>query len=380
MKAILLGKTDRAADSIPYAQLFPFFDNRQHLRSQLGLNFQHIEVRSLKDIEAASQKTGIDIFFVRPCWWEDPSQVKGVIKQLRHRHPSSQIIFIDPFDQTSSRFFEVLPYVDHFLKYQCLKDINQYQQPLKGGTVLTDYLVRELGYDIKDWSIQSTIPQGHESKIKTGWFITLFKPYQDALFHKPFFWQRNAYVKDIDVFCHVSYGPRNNLEWYGQHRMLGIEKLQGLASDYKLSVSGDFSGEQKVSSKQYARDIKRSRIAFSPFGWGEITGRDYEAVCNDCLLIKPVVDHIDVEPNIFIPGKTYVPVRWDFADLEEKCRYYLTHRDEAAEIIHNAREAYRAYFTQHHFVSKIASLMPPLQIEQPSGVLSSVSSTVVSPP
>ena len=29
MKAILLGRTDRATDTIPYAQLFPFFDNKK---------------------------------------------------------------------------------------------------------------------------------------------------------------------------------------------------------------------------------------------------------------------------------------------------------------------------------------------------------------
>ena len=366
MKAILLGRTDRATDTIPYAQLFPFFDNKKRLRHELNLDVQHIEARALDIFESVGRQANADVFFVRPCWREDPAQVESVMQELRHRQPSSQIVFIDPFDQTSSRFFGVLPYVDHFLKYQRLKDTSQYHQPLKGGTVLTDYLARKLGYDLKEWSVQSTVPEGYESKIKTGWFVTLHKPFQDVLFHQPRFWQRKENIKDIDVFCHVSYGPRSNLEWYGQHRILGIEKLKCLAPDYTLSVSGDFSGEQTISSRQYSRDIKRSRIAFSPFGWGEITGRDYEAVCNGCLLIKPAVDHIDTEPNIFIPGQTYVPVRWDFADLEEKCRYYLTHPDETAQIVYNAREAYRAYFTKHHFVRKIKSLVYPNTSVEPS--------------
>ncbi|MBD1848774.1 glycosyltransferase [Leptolyngbya sp. FACHB-711] len=355
MKAIVIGSTDIKTDSIPFSQLFPFFDNRQCLRRELGFEFKHVDARSLKEIEAASLQTA-DAYFVRPCWRENPSDVTLVMEKFRDRQPNALIVFIDPFDQTSSRFFGVLPYVDRFLKYQRLKDVSQYLNPLKGGTVLTDYLVNELGYDIKDWSVQSEVPAGYESRIETGWFVTLTKRFQEALFHKPMFWNQGS-KKSIDVVCHVSYGPRNNLEWYGQHRMLGVEALKRMASDYTLSVSGEFSGEQTISSRQYLHDLKRSRIAFSPFGWGEITWRDYEAACHGCLLIKPLVDHIDVEPNIFIPGKTYVPVRWDFADLEEKCRYYLANPDEAEQIAHNAREAYRAYFTENKFVHKIEGLI-----------------------
>lgn len=377
MKAILLGSIDRSVDSIPYAQLFPFFDNRRHLREMLGLDFQHVNFRSLQSIDAVSQQVGVDVFFVRPFWQEEPADLIVAMKRLRVRQPDAQIIFIDPFDQTSSRFFGVLPYVDQFLKYQALKDISLYRQPLKGGTVLTDYLVRELGYDLKDWSVTSEIPQGYESRIKPGWFISLAKDFQAPLFRRPRFWQRQPERRDIDVFCHVSYGQRDNLEWYGRHRMLAIAKLQRLASDYTLSVSGDFAGEKTVSSRQYFKDIKRSRIAFSPFGWGEITWRDYEAVCHGCLLIKPAVDHIAVEPNIFIPGQTYVPVRWDFADLEETCRYYLAHPELAAQIAQNARQAYQNYFTEKRFVQRMGEVLRSHPAVKPTPDLVSTSSKTV---
>ncbi|WP_416666199.1 glycosyltransferase [Egbenema bharatensis] len=359
MKAVVIGnaKFCKHADNIPPAQLYPFSDNRQQLQYQLGLKLQFIEASTLAEIEAAYQRAEADIFFVRPAWQEDAGDVERVMKELRIKHPNALVIFIDPFDQTSSRFFGVLPYVDRFLKYQCLKDVTQYKASLLGGTVLTDTLAREQGYDLKDWHVGSKVPEGYEHRIETGWFLTVTKKFKDSLFRPAMPWERWR-KRDIDVFCHVSYGPRNNLEWYGQHRKVAIDILNQLAPDYQLSVSGDYTGERKkVSSRQYFRDIKRSRIAVSPFGWGEITWRDYEAVCYGCLLIKPSVEHIEVEPNIFSPGETYVPVRWDYSDLEEKCRYYLQHPDEANEIVRNARQAYMNYFKQNQFVRKIEQLI-----------------------
>lgn len=358
MKAVIIGnsKFSKKTDNIPPSQLHPFLDNGQQLRHQLGLKLQFIEATTLTEIETAYRQAKADIFFVRPTWQENSDDVERVMKDLRMTHPDALVIFIDPFDQTSSRFFGVLPYVDRFLKYQRLKDVTQYKTPLIGGTVLTDTLVREQGYDLKDWHVGSKVPEGYEQRIETGWYLTLIKKFKDPLFRQPMPWERLR-KRDIDVFCHVSYGARDNFEWYGQHRKVAIDILNRLAPDYKLSVSGEFAGERKVSTQQYFRDIKRSRIAVSPFGWGEITWRDYEAVCHGCLLIKPNVDHIDVEPNIFIPGKTYVSVKWDYSDLEEKCRYYLQHPDEANEIIYNARQAYMDYFRQDLFVRKIENLI-----------------------
>jgi hypothetical protein len=358
MKAVVIGnaKLNKKADKIPPAQLYPFSANRQQLHQQLGLKLQFVEATTLADIEVAYRQSQADVFFVRPAWQEDATQVERVMKDLRMTHPKAVVIFIDPFDQTSSRFFGVLPYVDRFLKYQRLKDVTQYKQSLRGGTVLTDTLAREQGYDLKDWNVGSKVPEGYEHRIETGWYLTLTQQFKNPLFRQAMPWERLK-KRDIDVFCHVSYGTRNNMEWYGQHRKVAIDILTRLAPDYKLSVSGEFSGERTVSTQQYFRDIKRSRIAVSPFGWGEVTWRDYEAVCYGCLLIKPCVDHIEVEPNIFIPGKTYVPVKWDYSDLEEKCRYYLEHSDEANEIIQNARQTYQQYFKQNLFVQKIESLI-----------------------
>lgn len=151
-------------------------------------------------------------------------------------------------------------------------------------------------------------------------------------------------------------GSSQKKEWYYQYRQTALEALQPLASDYQIVTSGKTEGGL-VPYHQYLQEIKKSRIVFSPFGWGEMCWRDFEAICYDCLLVKPSMSHIETEPNIFVEGKTYVSVKWDFSDLEEKCRYFLEHPDEAARIVENARQVYTEYFQEKKFIQKIKSLM-----------------------
>lgn len=374
MQAVTIGnaKFRGQRDQIPAFQFYPFFDNKALLQRQLGLNLRHLQADSLSDIATVAQSVKADVFFVRPFWQDNPTDVEWLMTQLRHHHPSAYIVFIDPFDQTSSRFFNVLPYVDCFSKQQRLRDVHLYTQPLAGGSLLTDRLSRELGYELNGWNVGSDVPEEYESRIETGWFVTLTPRFKRELFRPQMPWEQAFYPRDIDVFCHVSCGARNNLEWYGQHRMAAHEVLQRLAPDYRLSISCEYSGERTVSTRRYFQEIRRSRIAFSPFGWGEITLRDYEAVCYGCLLVKPSVEHITVEPNIFIAGETYVPVQWDYCDLEEKCRFYLNHPDQANRIIANARQAYMDYFKHNRFVKQLADhlrLPPTSEASLPSSVM-----------
>ena len=52
------------------------------------------------------------------------------------------------------------------------------------------------------------------------------------------------------------------------------------------------------------------------------------------------MDHMQTWPNIFIPNKTYVPLEWDFSNLEEIFDTYLNHKLRN-EIISFSQEAYK---------------------------------------
>lgn len=80
------------------------------------------------------------------------------------------------------------------------------------------------------------------------------------------------------------------------------------------------------------------------------------------LLVKPDMEHIDTNPDILVPGETYVPVKWDMSDLKEKCLYYLEHPDERERITRNAHEAFVNYYKNREFVNKIEEMLIKLDL------------------
>lgn len=343
-------------DFVRVAQRDPFLYNRHRLQRQLDLNIQHIRVETFAEIGEACKKYASDIvFFLHGCR-EDPKEVERIIERIRTNHPNRKLIFIDPFAQASTWYFNLLPYVDLLLKRQCYQNFEDYYQPFIGGSRLTDFIAKHWNLDFEKWYVGSEIPKGYEDRVMLGWNLGTAKPFARAL-QKPLFSLCPPPKKSIDLFCRMSLGHKNKKEWYYDYRKIALQAIEPLKSKYNVVAGGGSIEAGLVSSRQYNREIKRSRLVFSPFGWGENCWRDFEAVCHDCLLIKPSMSHLKTEPNIFIEGETYVPVRWDFADLEEKCSYYLENPDEADRIVKNARRVYETYFAEAGFVNKINSLI-----------------------
>ena len=350
MKALLLGLT---TDPIAAAQHEPFVDERRLLRRQLDLTVQHVPAKNMIEMGEACLKYDSDVVFFFPSWRENAGVVTRTFQALRQEFPHRQLIFVDPFAQASSNYFSVLPYVDRFLKRQRLQNVADYQKSFVGGCEFVEFIARQWGAHLRGWFVGSAVPSGCEHRIASGWNLGTARRFRKALRQPRFFPNRPA-RKNIDLFCRLALGPERQQEWYCQYRIAAVAALEPLASDYQLAASARFVEEGLIPQSQYLRELKHSRIVFSPFGWGETCWRDFDAICNDCLLVKPSMAHLDTQPNIFIENETYVPVRWDFADLEEKCRYYLERPDQMARIVANARRVYSDYLEKGGFVNAIA--------------------------
>lgn len=342
-------------DAVRVAQREPFLYDRKGLQKQLNLKIKHVQAESFQEISEACQHENSDIVFFLPGKREDPNVAERAIEKVRDRHPDRKLIFLDPFAQANTWYFNLLPYLDALVKRQTYRDLEDYDRSFVGGSKFTDFISQHWQIDFEGWSVNSEIPSGYRDRIVTGWNLGTAKRFLREL--RPSFLPFLEPQKTIDIFCRLSLGNENQKEWYYNYRKISLESLDSLQSDYRVAVSGGSIENGLVSERQYYQEIKRSRIVFSPFGWGESCWRDFEAVCYNCLLVKPSMSHLKTEPNIFIEGKTYVPVRWDFSDLDEKCRYYLDRPEEADLIIQNARNAYEAYFKNNDFVRKIESLI-----------------------
>jgi spore maturation protein CgeB len=113
---------------------------------------------------------------------------------------------------------------------------------------------------------------------------------------------------------------------------------------------------ERVGPEEYYREISGSKICVSPFGYGEICWRDFEAILCGSLIIKPNMDHIETTPDIFKAHQTYVPVRWDYSDLEEKCSYYLAHDAERERIAKAAFDVLDSFYRGHGIIKILAKI------------------------
>jgi hypothetical protein len=69
------------------------------------------------------------------------------------------------------------------------------------------------------------------------------------------------------------------------------------------------------------------------------------------------MSHIRTEPDIFVAGETYIPVKWDFSDLAEVCARYLA--DDAARIAitQRAYQKLSEYYENFGFAERLRSIL-----------------------
>ena len=125
-------------------------------------------------------------------------------------------------------------------------------------------------------------------------------------------------------FTHKNYPPT-----IGAQRLIFNESLQA----YPQIKTGF------TSFKNYYHELNHSTAVISPFGWGEVCFRDFEAVLAGSLLIKPSMGHLRTWPDIYSPECSYL-ISWDGSDLDEVLQ--LTFENHINwDIVQNARIVYR---------------------------------------
>jgi len=111
------------------------------------------------------------------------------------------------------------------------------------------------------------------------------------------------------------------------HRNLFYDELKSIK---KLNVICEC---RRIYSKNKYRELSRNaKIVVSPWGHGELCYRDFEAMLDGCILIKPNTDFIRVLDNILQAGKTYIPCSYDATDLEEIIHFVLKNPESFDEM------------------------------------------------
>jgi Glycosyl transferases group 1 len=343
-------------------QAIPFQMYRDDLARRLGVIVDQVTCLGLDEIEEAIESRPADAVLIHLSWRVTLEESVDFLQRLNDRPRRPRIILMDYLAPAGSPFLSLIPYVDCYVKRQHLADVDLYAKDYEGGQVFTDFLAKELGYDLDGWNFGTKPDPAHLGKLVTGWNLGVTPRYHRQLRLTRRFrslWR----MRPFDV--HRRFSPASDgkkFEWYERYRQEAAQKLDGLADRYRLTGSG------RIHHRLYLGELLASKLVVSPFGWGEVCFRDYEAVATGSLLVKPSMDHLVTLPNIYKPYETYVPVKWDLSDLAETCDHYLRHPSESLQIIRNAQEALLDYYENDGFVNGMRHILDVATRSQTSAV------------
>ncbi len=231
----------------------------------------------------------------------------------------STIVGADLQDSTGTIRWEFLPHVDMYLKNQILSNITLYSKSLYGNRLYTDYYHRNYGILDEDGGKISNVTNEMYSmltkKLRLGWNSSLANYYFLGDFFKalyrrigmPIFLNQRIKKVDFEKERPIPVSARMNYNYYRSTIAFQRKHMYELLKDsYDLG---------RVSRRHYLEEMNNSVAVLSPFGWGEINYRDYEAFLAGTVLVKPDMSHMTTWPDLYKEHETYIPFAWDFSDF-----------------------------------------------------------------
>ncbi|HKL86618.1 MAG TPA: glycosyltransferase [Treponemataceae bacterium] len=274
----------------------------------------------------------------------------GLMKALREKY--DRIAFFHDDAGGGIPRLEVLPFVDLFYSKALFKDTSLYSRDLYGKELYSDYYHTKYGITDEDNKKRAVISDPYElAKLRLSWNIGIgdyprypfrqragvalsrvLSPRMARLFYlRDTFEPEQAIASNTGQFAvHARLGIISRPSITYQRKLI-LEKI----ADNPLFLTGS------VPQKQFNREAAHSKIVLSPFGWGELCLRDFEAVRCGALLLKPDMSHIETWPNVFIPEETYVPFNWDATDLISTVESLLADESKIKKIVRTAAFKYR---------------------------------------
>lgn len=320
---------------VAFSQIYPFFFYEKQIEEQFGISIRALPV----DQYASDLVSKADVIGVQTDFSADSEYIEKLFAEIRRRNTEAKMVYLDwcaPLDLRLAG--KVNPYVDLYIKRQVFRDHRRYLSSTLGDTNLVDYYSRL--FNLVDREQHFAIPSEFFSKVLLGPGL-LTGPYLLNAFA-----DRRNFSKEKTIGVHARFSC-SGTPWYSAMRNSALEACRTLRS-------GDVVYGNGVPRKEFLNELAQSKMCFSPFGYGEVCWRDYEAALYGSLLLKPDMDHLKTSPDIFVKNETYVPIAWDYSDLREKVEFYANDERERKRIVENARHALDTYVNQDGFIRQMA--------------------------
>lgn len=322
-------------------QFAPIWRHRSRLRRDLGLAIDWLPPGAVLDRPSAwlarYDLIGLKLSFRRPA--DEATLIAG---RLAGKGPP--LVCFDGDDDCAILWPALLDICDLYVKKHVFADPADYARPFIGKSNLTDHVARETGRSFADDIIPRSggIDPARLDRLHLGWNIAL-----DDRISALEPWPAEA-PRSIDIAGRVHVAPES---WIYPLRAPAIAALEALDGRWTVAVP-----HERVPRAVYDRELRSAKICVSPFGYGEICWRDFEAIMAGCLLVKPDMAHIRTAPDLFVAGETYVPAAWDYADLETVCAPFLADESARLAIVRRAQSRLLEALAPQWFVARMAEL------------------------
>lgn len=331
-------RIDRKANTLVFyiehelarTQIYPLLHWRGELRRRHGQRLQYLPTDQILTpaFAQSAPNRAVERIFVQTPLNADADTTRTMLTRLTDRFPAARICYMDWMAPIDTRHAELVdPYIDSYLTKQHFRELAQSTGPFVGDTNLSDYYYRRMGVD--PGSATYTLPAGFERKLLLGSNFG-FSPQMLDMFLGP---APGIEGRDIDFHARIAV---NGVDWYARMRQEAQTAAQSLTG-----ITSVMKG--RVRRPEFFAEMRRSKLCFSPFGYGEVCWRDFEAWATGAVLIKPDVGHLKTFPDIFIPDETYVSVDWSLEDLEDKVRAVLAQPERRAEMVARSHQRMREH-------------------------------------
>ncbi|MDG1819166.1 MAG: glycosyltransferase [Porticoccaceae bacterium] len=329
-------------NAIAGSQLYPFYSYRKKIRRQYGLTLKALPLNSLEKVGADGGATNVQVVAVQAHFKAEDKDLGNIFSLIKSNFPKAKVVFFDWYAPSDLRLFSKIdPYIDKYVKKTLFVDSHEYRKSHFGDTNLMDYYGKL--YNCQHENKKYVIPKSIDKKLIEGvGFLTA--PYLYSLFSN-----KGVPVGSRPIDLNARFTVKGS-DWYSQMRAEALKRTFQLSSIYSVSNG-------PLPKIDYLIELGRSKMTFSPFGYGEICWRDYEAVALGSLLLKPDMGNLKTYPDIFIPYETYVPVAWDFSDFAEKFTYYIANPDERLRITKNAYQVGHQFFKDEEFFEHLKQII-----------------------
>jgi hypothetical protein len=330
-------------------QFAPFVRFAGPLRRDMGLVTRFMPLEEARRARA-SFFTRFDVVGLKVSFRADQSATLALARRIRAAidGTASRLFYFDGDDDLNVQRADLLALSDCYVKKHVYRDRQDYAVARIGKSNLTDHVARVHGWSFVDNEISSTpaLDPALVERIVVGWNIGLDDKIADLAARLP---TASTAPRPVDVCSRAVTTPDN---WIYPLRHPVAATLEGMADRFRVLVP-----HGRVDQDEYYAEMQHSTICVSPFGYGELCWRDFEAILCGCLLVKPDMGHVETAPDVFVPGVTYAPVRWDYADLPEVCERYLADVDARQRIVAQARAVLMESLTAAWFVERLRGVL-----------------------